>query len=115
MMTIYLDGSAALEPGAADQLIHLAEAGHELVLVAPPDQPVSTKGPWARRVATLPDEVAGAWFVTSDPGRCGDRRPGLRSLLIGPRGDGPWPTRCDATARDLRDAVLELLATDAMR
>jgi hypothetical protein len=115
MMTIYLDGSAALEPGAADQLHHLSEAGHELVLVAPPDGPVTATGPWTRQVATLPDEAAGAWFVTSDPGQCAARRPGLRTLLIGPRGDGPWPTRCDGNARDLRDAVLELLATDAMR
>jgi hypothetical protein len=35
-------------------------------------------------------------------------------MLIGPREDGPRTTRCDATARDVRDAVLEILAADAM-
>jgi hypothetical protein len=35
-------------------------------------------------------------------------------VLIGPREEGPRPTRCDVTARDLRDAVLEILTADAM-
>jgi hypothetical protein len=38
----------------------------------------------------------------------------MRTVLIGPRESGLRPTRCDATARDLRDAVLEVLAADAM-
>jgi hypothetical protein len=115
MMTIYLDGSAALEPGAASQLLHLAEGGHDLVLVAPRDHPAAGLVDWRGHLPAMPDDaVEGAWYVTSDAATCGDRKPGLRTMLIGPRAEGPRPTRCDATARDLRDAVLELLASDAM-
>ena len=118
-MTIYLDGSAVLEPGAVGQLLHLTEAGHELVLVAEPDHPAAGLIAWNRHISDLPDglpeeEAAAAWYVTADPATCGDRRAGLRTMLIGPREDSPRPTRCDATARDLRDAMLELLASDAM-
>jgi len=122
MTTIYFDGSAVLEPGAAGQLTHLAEAGYPLVLIAEAGHPGRDLIAWARRLPELPEvpepseEDAGspAWFVTADPATCGDRRVGLRTMLIGPREDGLRPTRCDATARDLRDAVLELLASDAM-
>ena len=116
MMTIYFDGSALVEPGAAEQLAHLAEAGHELVLVAEPDHQAAELIAWSRRAAELPDDPAEivAWYLTADPAACTDRRAGLRTMLIGPRAEGPRPTRCDATARDLRDAVLELLASDAM-
>ena len=115
MMTIYLDGSAALESGAADQLPHLVDAEHELVLVADADHPAGDLLAWTAHLPAVPEEPApGSWFVTADSATCGDRQPGLRTILIGPRGDGPRPTRCDATARDLRDAVLAILASDAM-
>ncbi|HEY3163936.1 MAG TPA: hypothetical protein VGJ71_06215 [Candidatus Limnocylindrales bacterium] len=120
MMTIYLDGSAVLEPGAVGQLLHLAEAGYELVLVAEGEHPAAGLIPWNRHLSEVPGGLPGeegppAWFVTADPATCGDRRAGLRTMLIGPRDESLRPTRCDATARDLRDAVLELLASDAMQ
>jgi hypothetical protein len=63
----------------------------------------------------MPDPPApGSWFVTADPAACGDRQPSLRTILIGPRASGSRPTRCDVSARDLRDAVLVILAADAM-
>jgi len=115
MITIYLDASAALEPGAAGQLGHLTEAGHELVLVAPAGHPAGAVAGWAAHLPAMPEvPTRGSWFVTADPGTCGDRQPGLQTLLIGPRDSGRRPTRCDATARDLRDAVLRILAADAM-
>src|SRR5690348_12463724 len=102
MLTIYIDGSAALESGTAGQLLHLSEGGHDLVLVAPADHPAAGVAPWRRHIPELPDDGDGqAWYVTADPATCGDRRPGIRTILIGPREDGPHPTRCDATARDL--------------
>lgn len=114
MTTIYIHASAVREPHAADRLAHLTEAGHELILVAGPDTD-RPAGPWSGRAVALPgDPPRGAWFVTADPATCGDRLAGLRTVLIGPRADGPRPTRCDVTARDLRDAVLEVLAADAM-
>ena len=115
MTTIYIDGSAALQPDASANLTHLPEAGHELVLVAPEDHPALAAATWTGRVESVPDEPPrGSWLVTADPATCADRKVGLRTVLIGPRGDGPRPTRCDGTARDLRDAVLEILTADAM-
>ena len=116
MMTIYFDGSAVLEPGAAGTLAHLAEAGHDLILIAEPDHPAAELVPWARHLPSLPDEDAAdqTWFITADPATCADHQSGIRTMLIGPREAGLRTTRCDATARDLRDAMLELLASDAM-
>jgi hypothetical protein len=115
MHTIYLDPSVAADPDLADRLSHLVDAGHRLVLVAPKDHPAADSGPWTERRASVPGQPSrGSWFLTADPARCGDRLPGLRTLLIGPRETSLRPTRCDATVRDLREAVLEILAADAM-
>jgi len=115
MHTIYLDPSVAADPDLADRLAHLVDAGHRLVLVAAKDDPATRRGPWTDRRASVPAQPPrGSWFLTADPTRCGDRVPGLRTLLIGPRETALRPTRCDATVRDLREAVLEILAADAM-
>jgi len=115
MALIYIDGSAAVQPDAAVSLAHLPEAGHELVLVAGSRHAALRSVLWNARMDAMPeDPPRGSWYLTADPATCGDRRAGLRTVLIGPRGDGPRPTRCDATARDLRDAVLEILTADAM-
>jgi hypothetical protein len=115
MITIFVDGSAASLPDAADRLAHLTDAGHEVILAAPAGHPAAATVVWARHVPRLPaDPPRGSWFVTADPATCQDRQAGLATLLIGPREDGPRPTRCDHTARDLGSAVLEILAHDAM-
>jgi hypothetical protein len=115
MQTIFVDGSAAREPDLPDRLAHLVESGHRLVLVAGAGHAAAELPTWSTRVGSLPDEPPrGSWYLTADPGTCRDRQPGLRTVLIGPRDDGPRPTRCDSTARDLREAVLEILAADAM-
>ena len=115
MITIYLDGSAASEPGAADRLAHLLDDDHELVLVAPADHPAARLMDWAGHLPAMPDEpTPGSWYLTADPDTCGDRQAGLRTVLVGPRAGGQRPTRCDATTRDLRGAVLEILAAGAM-
>ena len=65
-----------------------------------------TSPAWAERLSALPSEPPrGSWYLTADPATCRDRQPGLRTILIGPAAAGPRPTRCDTTARDLRDAV----------
>jgi hypothetical protein len=116
-MTIYVDRSAVLDSDAAGRLSHLIEAGHRLVLVdasgtGPPELAAEV---WSDHLAALPAEPPrGSWFVTADPATCGDRQAGLRTMLIGPRAETVRPTRCDSTARDLRDAVLEILSSDAM-
>lgn len=113
MTTIYLDQSAVAGSDAVDRLAHLVEAGHDLVLVTVRGDDAGEAFP--ARIPALPaDPPGGSWFVTADPATCGNRQPGLRTLLIGPRAATPGPTRCDSTARDLRDAVLEILTADAM-
>jgi len=113
--TIYLDPSVAADPDLAERLSHLVDAGHRLVLVAAKEHPAAASGPWTDRRASLPSQPPrGSWYLTADPARCGDRVAGLRTVLIGPRETALRPTRCDATVRDLREAVLEILAADAM-
>ena len=99
-MHIYLDGSAALDPDVGERLAHLADAGHRLVLVAPDSHPATALASLSDRTTTLPAQPPrGSWFLTADPATCENP---------------PRPTRCDSTARDLREAVLEILAADAM-
>lgn len=114
MATIYLDPTAVAGSDAGDRLGHLVEAGHDLVLVTTRDLETGDMALIAR-IPALPDEPPrGSWFVTADPAACGGRQSSLRTVLIGPRASTPGPTRCDSTARDLRDAVLEILTADAM-
>ena len=115
MITIYLDGSATLEPDAVGRLAHLLDSEHELVLVAAADHPSASAMPWVGHLPAMPDEpTPGSWYLTADPDKCGDRKAALRTILIGPRTSGPRPTRCDATARDLREAVFQVLSASAM-
>jgi len=115
MHTIYLDGSVTVDPDLPERLAHLADAGHRLVLVGSAEPAAKDLGAWAERVRELPSAPPrGSWYLTANPATCRDRQPGLRTVLVGPREDGPRPTRCDGTARDLRDAVLEILTADAM-
>jgi len=114
--TIYLDASAAVDPDLADRLVHLSESGHQLVLIGRADENVAELPAWSRRIDALPDHPdAGSWYLTADPATCRDRQPGLRTVLVGPKIDGQWPTRCDSAARDLREAVLAILSADAMQ
>jgi len=116
VQTIYLDGSAALEPDLAGRLTHLSDLEHQLVLVGAANHPAAGLPVWSARADALPDEpAAGSWYLTADPDTCRDRQPGLRTILVGPRVDGRRPTRCDSTARDLREAVFEILAAEAMQ
>ena len=117
MHVIYVGGSAARDADADERLGHLAEAGHRVVLVAAASSRsgLPELSSVAERIDTIPaDAPRGSWFVTADPADCSDHRPGVRTMLIGPRELSIRPTRCDVTARDLRDAVLKILAADVM-
>jgi hypothetical protein len=117
MTDIYIDPSVASMPDAADHLSHLVDTGHGLILIGDPPEPVATALPDALRAAELPDRIAaGSWYVSADPALCGERRAGLQTLLVGPRlAPSPRPgPRCDAEARDLSSAVLEILRRDVM-
>jgi hypothetical protein len=114
MSTIYLDRSAMTSSDAGDRLVHLTEAGHDLVLITAGLE-AGPKAAWAGTAPRLPATVPhGSWYLTADPATCRGRQAGLRTVLIGPRAGAQRPTRCDATARDLRDAVLEILRVEAM-
>jgi hypothetical protein len=100
---------------AAEALRTLAETDHDLVLVTSRAVKLPADFPEMRDMLA-PDEERDAWFLTSDPEHCGNRRAGVRSILVGP---GPATRkaaihRCDIRTRDLRSAVLEILAREAM-
>jgi hypothetical protein len=109
MTTIFVDGSVLAEPDALTQLEHLTGSGFRVVHVSE----AALRPPGVEAVPDSPP--AGSWFVTADADQCEERRPGFRTLLVGPRPEGPRPTvRCDASARDIAAAVLEILASEAM-
>jgi hypothetical protein len=103
-------------PDAPDALRHLAEAGHELVVVGPSPVDLGNGGPVVRWQATLGKGRLSGWYLTADVHRCSTaRQSGLRTVLVGPPVPSTMsPERCDREARDLTTAALEILATDVM-
>jgi hypothetical protein len=117
MTDIYIDPSVAGMPDAASHLDHLVDTGHRLIFVGDAPASVLEDLPSAVEAEVVPAQVApGSWYVSADPAMCGDRLPGLQRLLVGPRlAPSPRPgPRCDAEARDLASAVLEILGRDVM-
>ena len=116
MSEIYVDPTVAAMPDAADHLRHLTDTGHRVVLVGDPPEGLGHAAPveLANEIPAVP--AAGSWLVTADPELCGGRRPPMTSILVGPRAaPSPRPApRCDAEARDLASAVLEILRREAM-
>jgi hypothetical protein len=113
-------GVGAVDLTAVRSLDHLVEAGHELVFVAdPPIEPDAVAGIpgalTAAAVTAVPSEPrTAAWYLTSDADRCRGRSARLRTILVG-RSQPPGAVhRCDSLARDVRAAVLEILAAEAM-
>jgi hypothetical protein len=116
---LFLGGAGSsperLGPDAPSALGHLHDAGHPLVVIG--------HGEAAVEEANLPVEWADepgpgpGWWLVADRSDCGRARAlGLRAMLVGPSGDGGREAnvRCDEEARDLRDASLRILASDAM-
>lgn len=118
MIDVYVDASVAAMPDAAVHLAHLVETGHQVVFVGDCPPAVVDALPTASSIRAVPDHVApSSWFVTADPSRCAAaRQVGLRTVLVGPRAaPTTFPTkRCDAEARDLSTAVLEILSNEVM-
>src|SRR5262245_41417737 len=116
MTDVYIDPSAAAMPDAADQLRHLADTGHRLLVRGEPPSGVAALSS-VQRAEALPERPAGgSWLVTADVELCGDRRPPMSTMLVGPRpAASPRPApRCDAYVRDMAAAVLEILRVEAM-
>ena len=130
MTRIYLDAEAlvvqgavagvaepALDPAADRALQFLAEAGHQVVVVALERDAVP---PVLRAVATeIVTEVptrpaARSWYLTTTVERCLGVSARLRTVLIGAAPPPGSVHRCDAVARDVQAAALEILASEAM-
>jgi hypothetical protein len=110
-------GEASLDPAALRSLSFLTEAGHEVILVAAPGLTIP------RELLAAATEVVGAvpvgptpdsWYLTTEVERCQGTSAHLRTVLIGAAPPAGSIHRCDAVARDVQAAALELLATEAM-
>ncbi|MBI3751428.1 MAG: hypothetical protein HY263_07210 [Chloroflexi bacterium] len=132
MTRIYVDAEAvavhgasglALDPGAVRSLQILADAGHEVVVVAGNPGAVAEvlrqlataikpTLPTVPRVPTGP--TARAWYLTTAVERCQGVSAKVRTVLIGAAPAPGSIHRCDAVARDIQAAALEILASEAM-
>ncbi len=129
MTTVYVDtdavvagtrGSSAPTDGSLRSLRFLREEGHDVVLVVDDDAQApawaAVGGEWASieraRVPMRP--WSASWYLTSDIGRCLGRSALLRTVLIGSTPGPAAVHRCDALARDVSAAALEILASKAM-
>jgi hypothetical protein len=115
MTDIYLDPVAAGTPDAANQLRHLTDTGHRVLILGDLPKPLADAS-IAAAASLPPTPPAGSWLLTANPELCANRRPPLQTMLVGPRpAPSPRPApRCDADARDLAAAVLEILRREAM-
>jgi hypothetical protein len=110
-------GQPSLDPAAVRSLRFLTEAGNQVILVARDGPAVAEE---LRAVASevvadvpaRPPELA--WYLTTDVERCTGTSARLRTVLIGAAPAGGSIHRCDAVARDVHAAALELLAREAM-
>jgi len=114
---VFVDVAAVSEPESVRALRYLADAGIRVVLVTagsgePPDE---LRGVASEVVATIPARPRGpAWYLTSDIARCQGASAHLRTVLIGGTPPSGSVRRCDAVARDVQAAAMEILAAVAM-
>jgi len=73
------------------------------------------EGVAAEVVSAMPPRPRGpAWYLTSDIDRCRGASARLRTVLIGAAPPTGSVRRCDAVARDVQAAAMEILAEVAM-
>jgi hypothetical protein len=129
MTRVYLDRSVirlgwggrhpVVDPDLAGAIDALQATGHVVVLVAigPGDglDDLTALAGVVRSAEPPVPEDPPAWFLTGERERCGERRRGLKTVLVS---GGPAPRsgrgRCDDDAPDLRSAVLAVIADEAM-
>lgn len=130
MTEVYVDVAAAsmeqggeggafrpAEPEAVRALRYLADSGIRVVIVASdgnrPDAELEAVA--AEVVSAVPPRPRGpAWYLTSEIARCRGSSARLRTVLIGAAQPSGSVRRCDAVARDVQAAALEILAAVAM-
>lgn len=105
------------DPESIRALRYLAEAGARIVLIRPdrlepPDELRAVASDVLPAVPARPG--APAWYLTSDIARCRGSSARLRTVLIGGAPPNGSVRRCDAVARDVQAAAMEILAAVAM-
>jgi hypothetical protein len=106
-----------LDETAVRALRFLADAGHDIVLVTG-ERPTALdplRDLASEVIAVVPvrPETA-SWYLTTDVERCHGTSARLHTVLIGAAPPAGSIHRCDAVARDVQAAALELLASEAM-
>ena len=107
----------AAEPEALRALRYLADAGIRVVLVTAGagEPPGELREAASDVMETIPVQPRGpAWYLTSDIARCQGASARLRTVLIGGTPPSGSVRRCDAVARDVQAAAMEILAAVAM-
>ena len=107
----------AAEPEAVRALRYLADSGIRVILVAADGRRASDEllGVAAEVVTAVPPHPrAPAWYLTNDIARCRGSSARLRTVLIGATPPSGSVRRCDAVARDVQAAAMEILAAGAM-
>jgi hypothetical protein len=107
----------SLDSAALRSLQFLAEAGHEVIVVAVPgtEAPAELRAAASDVVTEVPVRPpTPSWYLTTEVERCQGASAKLRTVLIGAAPPPGSIHRCDAVARDLQTAALELLASEAM-
>jgi hypothetical protein len=106
-----------LAPGALDAVVHLVDAGCEVLVLGDDDIDAMALPAGIGRTRTLPGHLDGdAWFLTADAHTAYGRPRGGTTVLVGPRrapGRIPLP-RFDLESRDLASAAMEILTHEAM-
>jgi hypothetical protein len=112
-----IENGGAVDPAALRSLRHLVDAGHELVLVDQPDESAADLRKLAVRIVDAVPQLADerGWYLTDDVEHCREMTARVRTVLIGAAPPAGSIHRCDAVARDLQAAVMEILASEAMR
>jgi len=110
-------GVLTAEPEAVRALRYLADSGIRVVVVTAwgttPDADLA--GVAAEIVNAVPTRPRGpAWYLTSDVSHCQGATARLRTVLIGAAPPSGSVRRCDAVARDVQAAAMEILAAVAM-
>ena len=125
MSEVYVDVAAASvngasstsDPEAVRALRYLAESGVRIVLVTAggvePDEELRATA--AEILPAVPPRPEGlSWYLTSEIVRCQGSSAHLRTVLIGGAPPVGSVRRCDAVARDVQAAAMEILAAEAM-
>jgi len=106
-----------VDPEAIRALHHLTEAGVGVFVVragGPPPAPELREAAQGvvNAVPTPPHDQS--WYLTSDIERCQGSSARLRTVFIGGTPPVGSIRRCDAVARDVQAAAMEILAAEAM-